>query len=443
MADEPDAGIAPQREWLTKTRKASETLTPQLKRIACDALDAYLSAPTGPDGRTPVELEMEGDRKRADLIDSTLKPLVSAYFDGSVPLAAFKTQVDGINKRNQLWGFKGVKGQMFFNMLTNAAEDDDEFDTELKAVLHVPHSEEQAVAQLTPFRSFVIRTGERFVGVKGKLHSRPQPGSIPFFVSYFWQIQQRDVWPVYYTTTVQSMADLNLWQETGEIDADYLSYKRFHEALVAVFSEAAGRPFTFYDVEHVFWFKSGRVIGGVPKTGDIASAEGDTAALIKPALNSSVVTNGAVTLPDSYVPPIVAVIPRLAVHEPEIRDAARRAGTSIERALEKSCNAAFTVLGYETKLLGQGMGRLPDGQAVAQDESYGILWDAKVRTDGYSMGTDDRTIREYISTQSRDLKRRRGLRNIYYVIISSSFTDEFDDLIRSLKMETNKSPGIV
>jgi hypothetical protein len=61
----------------------------------------------------------------------------------------------------------------------------------------------------------------------------------------------------------------------------------------------------------------------------------------------------------------------------------------------------------------------------------------------YSMGTDDRTIREYVTTQSRDLKRRRSLRNIYYAIVSSTFADDFDDAIRSIKMETDVNEVIL
>jgi len=53
------------------------------------------------------------------------------------------------------------------------------------------------------------------------------------------------------------------------------------------------------------------------------------------------------------------------------------------------------------------------------------------------MGTDDRAVKEYITTQSRELKKRRGLRNIYYLIVSSEFADDYDDAIRSLKMETD------
>ena len=127
----------------------------------------------------------------------------------------------------------------------------------------------------------------------------------------------------------------------------------------------------------------------------------------------------------------------------ELIEAARRSGTILERAFEKFVDAAFTILGYQTKLLGQGKGRVPDGIAVARDENYAIIWDAKVRADSYSMGTDDRTIREYIYSQSRDLKRRQHLRNIYYLIISSKYADDFDDSIRSIKMETDVSEVVL
>jgi hypothetical protein len=40
-------------------------------------------------------------------------------------------------------------------------------------------------------------------------------------------------------------------------------------------------------------------------------------------------------------------------------------------------------------------------------------------------------------TQSREIKRRNSVRNIYYFIVSSSFTDDYDDLIRTLKMDTD------
>ena len=134
----------------------------------------------------------------------------------------------------------------------------------------------------------------------------------------------------------------------------------------------------------------------------------------------------------------MAVLPRMAANEPGLADAARASGTSLERAFEKHVNAAFTILGYDTKLLGQGQGRVPDGLALDHDDSYAVVWDAKVRSDRYSIGTDDRTIREYISTQSRALKKQ-AYRNIYYAVVSGSFAEDYEDAIRMLKMETDVS----
>jgi hypothetical protein len=66
-----------------------------------------------------------------------------------------------------------------------------------------------------------------------------------------------------------------------------------------------------------------------------------------------------VRLTEGYVPPIVAVLPLMAKNEPRLQEAAKKSGLSLERAFEKDVDAAFTILGYETKLLGQGQGRVP------------------------------------------------------------------------------------
>jgi len=179
---------------------------------------------------------------------------------------------------------------------------------------------------------------------------RPKPGSVPFFLSYFWQIQDRTVWPVYYTNSVNVMTDMNLWLPTEEPAVDYLVFKKIHEELGQVFANDSGIPFGPYEVEHVFWFKGGNPIAGnrPPARDDIPTK----VAQVPAAANAPEVMTH---LPESYVPPIVSVLPRMACSEPVLSDAAKASGTSMERAFEKSINAAFTVLGYETKLLGQGM----------------------------------------------------------------------------------------
>ena len=53
------------------------------------------------------------------------------------------------------------------------------------------------------------------------------------------------------------------------------------------------------------------------------------------------------------------------------------------------------------------------------------------------MGTDDRAIRDYLDRGRRAV--RPAVRNLYFVIVSASFRDDFDDAVRSLKMDTGVS----
>jgi len=399
---------------------------------ALKAMQAYLAAPKNPQsGQTPLEENEDLDNKRKALIESRLLPTLNDFLRGGIPLEMFKPEVDRINKQNELWGFKGIKGQMFFNLIYNACIDAAELTSELKAAITVPVDEEMAKSRIRNFSSYVRRIGDDFVAGGGSKHARPKLSSVPFFLSYFWQLQAPDSWPVFYTNSVQVLGDLNLYQPADDQAEAYIDYARLHQELQGIFSKASGKTFTLYDVEHVWWLAN--------EAKQQAQPVQPTKALQQPASSTAIVDVDALPsqLPDSYVPPIIGIIPRLAANDSSLEAAAKASGTSIPRAFEKSIHAAFTILGYETQLLGQGQGRIQDGLAIAADYSYAILWDSKARQNGYSMGTDDRTIREYITTQSRELKKKRHLRNLYYVLISSSFLDDFDDLIRGLKMDTD------
>jgi hypothetical protein len=407
--------------------------TEQIAR-AVEVMQEYLHAPPTPESVSLVQRSTKRDKERAELIDNQLKPLVEAYLAGEIELAEFKSKIDGINKRHVHWGFKGIKGQMFFNMVVNVAHDAAECDQEIKAAIVVPTNEDMARSRIRTFASYVRRIGEALVEAGGSRHGRPKPGSIPFFLSYFWQIQDRHTWPVYFTNGVNTMIDLNLWQPSEDLADDYITFKRLNEELAEAFTRASGQRFDLYGVEHVFWFKGGNPYGGAKPLSE--GSEHDAASSAPAKVEEA---TQLMRLPDSYVPPIVSVLPQIARNDAGFDELAKASGTSLPKAFEKSIHAAFTILGYDTKLLGQGMGRVPDGLAFEPNSSYAMLWDAKIREKGYSMGTDDRAIREYIHSQSRDLKRRRSLRNIYYVVVSSGFQDDFDDAIGSIKMETEVS----
>lgn len=407
-------------------------LTPEQKQHALVLMREYLDAPKNSDGRTPPERQAERDAERRQLIRDELKPLLDGYLEGQIALAEFKSTIDGINKRHEHWGFKGIKGQMFFNMLLNVAGDTSECDEELRSALALPTNENMAKSRLNTFINYVTRISEQYVEAGGSKRSCPKFRSVPFFVSYFWQIHAHNIWPVFYTNSVNVMTDLNLWRPSEDLAENYIHFKHRHEQLAELFTEGSGTTFGLYDVEHVFWFKRG---DPYTKPGGPQPPSGGGNGRVPSDPEVIDITH----LPESYVPPVVAILPQMARRHQAVEKAAKASGTTIDHAFEHCMNAAFTILGYEAQRLGQGHGRVPDGIATEIDNNYAILWDAKGRAEGYNMGTDDRTIREYITTQSRELKRRRPLRNIYYVIISSSFKDGWDDAVRGLKMDTDVS----
>jgi len=406
------------------------SLKDQQKQRALEAMKAYLDA-RNPDGTLRAETDLAGvDRQRATLIQDQLRPLLDGYLSGQIGQQEFKSKVDGLSKRFNLWGFKAVKGQMFFNQVVNAAADPAELDAELKAALPAPENEDMARSRIRTFERYVRRIGEQFVEAGGSAYSRPKASSIPYFLSYFWQVQDAQTWPMLYTADERALTELDLWRPSDDLAEDYIAFKHVYEELARVFGDALGRSVGFYFVEHVFWFKVGSPFGGGQPPVPLPPVEVGKA--------DEVGSAPAAGLLESYVPPVVAALPAIAHGDPEMARAAKATGMSLERAFEKHVNAAFTILGYETKLLGQGQGRVPDGVAEAADHSYALIWDAKVRSGAYSFGTDDRAMREYINAQNRAL-RRRALKNVYYLVVSGSFAEDYDDTIRMLKMETDIS----
>jgi len=89
---------------------------------------------------------------------------------------------------------------------------------------------------------------------------------------------------------------------------------------------------------------------------------------------------------------------------------------------ERRTADAFRCLGFEISTLGQGTGRKPDALALASRERFAIIIDAKVRSNGYVLGTEDRKFLEYARVQGAELKRQ-GFDNLYFVVVAPSFKE--------------------
>jgi hypothetical protein len=143
---------------------------------------------------------------------------------------------------------------MFFNTVLNVAKNATECDQEIKAGVTVPTGEDMARSRIERFAEYIHRIGDAHVQSGGSKQGRPKISSIPFFLSYFWQVQERGEWPIYYTNAVKTMSKLGIWEPTDNLADDYISFKHRYEELASNFTEASGKPFDLYGVEHVFWF---------------------------------------------------------------------------------------------------------------------------------------------------------------------------------------------
>ena len=289
----------------------------QQQKIALEIMQEFLAAPAEDGGESRYQEALALNSKRADLIRGKLLPLLNAFLAGDEPLASFKTAVDGLNKRHEYWGFKGIKGQMFFNIVTNVADDLEECTSELSVAIAMPRDEAGASSRIKTFNSYVKRLGEQWVEQGNTRHGCPKQGSIPYFLSYFWQLQDATSWPVYYTQSVRALTDRNLFELTGDIAQDYLTYKRTIEALRDLYSKQRREKCDLNFVEHVLWNQREKTTNGKGHGGETEKPR-------KPDKKER--------LPESYVPPVVSALPRMAKHDEEYVAAAKASGTSLERA---------------------------------------------------------------------------------------------------------------
>ena len=106
---------------------------------------------------------------------------------------------------------------------------------------------------------------------------------------------------------------------------------------------------------------------------------------------------------------------------------------------EARCADAFRCLGFTVEELGQGCGRVADCLALAPADRFGVILDAKVRREGYTLGADDRQFCEYAARHGRELAQS-GIDRVYFVVIGCGFRQhDLDNLAGFMAPEPIRS----
>jgi FokI, cleavage domain len=362
------------------------------------------------------------DDKRVEAI-TTLKIIVNDFLTDKIDISRFKSEIDSFNKQNNLWGFTSVKGQMFFNLLLKTSETEEQRSRLTKLLKQVVNEPKDLADALNKIDELDTYTSAIFNKASDKRRA-PNPGSVCYFLSYFWQIHNYEKWPIMYSSIIVALTDIGLWSENYDQQKD--SYKAFfnlNEEIKKILSGHAQKEITNWDAEHAFW--NFRKVTAYPKP---ASKQKEEERI--PADNTiSALKEASFNIYD-FIPPVTAKLIELG-HQTENSSSAK--GSSYEKAV---CEV-FKQMGFTVQPLGQGTGREPDLIAIHKEDNVAFIIDAKAYANGYSLSAgDDRAIREYISHYCPKLIKD-GIRKIGFLIISNSFKSGFDDFINELTWKTD------
>ncbi|MCT3773146.1 restriction endonuclease [Elizabethkingia anophelis] len=365
------------------------------------------------------ELVKIDDSRHAAIIE--LNKFIIDFQSDRINVYEFKTNIDSFNKRNNLWGFTATKGQMFFNQLVKVNESNILFLTNLlKSCIEHPKNLEDALAKISKLEKFCT---EIYSKAKDK-RKVPNPGSVSYFLSYFWQVQDADKWPILYTSLINAFIELDIWQENDTQAKAYEYFFNLNEEIKKILSGYTGTNKSNWEAEHAFWnFK------GNPNKTILERPKKETkTAVIEIEEEKSITVTASFELSDYLIPKVSKLI--------ELGAETEKSSSSKGSAYEKLVAEIFKQLDFEVEILGQGSGRNPDAILRHREENTSFLVDAKAYSNGYSLGIDDRAIKEYINHYCPKLQKE-GYKKIGFIIVSNSFKSNFDSFINEITWNTD------
>ncbi|WP_347068756.1 restriction endonuclease FokI C-terminal domain-containing protein [Flavobacterium sp. WV_118_3] len=351
-----------------------------------------------------------------------LKKFIEQFRSGAINVFEFKTNVDSFNKRNNLWGFTATKGQMFFNQLVKNSESDiEKLSKLLKECLYLPSNLEEALSKIDVLEKYSF-------GISSKAKDKrkaPNSGSIGYFLSYFWQIQDNRAWPILYTSLINAYKELDFWEEKENQVQTYRFFYDLNEQIKVVLNKYTGKEINNWDAEHAFWnFK-----GNPNKTTNVTpSIKKKKPIIVEVEEEKIIAANASFELSDYLIPKVSRLV--------ELGNNNENSSSSKGFAYEKLVAEIFKQLDFEVEVLGQGTRRNPDAIIRHREENTAFLIDAKAYSNGYSLGIDDRAIKEYINHYCPKLQKE-GYKKIGFIIVSNSFKSNFDGFINEITWNTD------
>jgi energy-coupling factor transporter ATP-binding protein EcfA2 len=153
-----------------------------------------------------------------------LRTMLERFLVGETGLVEFAKESHDFAIAQPHWGFKSF-AQMQLNQyakVARAADLIDEAERVLRSALPAPADDEQAVSALRD----VLELTRRLADEADRLGlGKPAPGRVPLVISYFWEAQNRDQWPMFYPASKETLQAHGLYRESGDPAESYLALR--------------------------------------------------------------------------------------------------------------------------------------------------------------------------------------------------------------------------
>lgn len=346
-----------------------------------------------------------------------LQDYISDFMKGASDIYEFKTNIDSFNKRNNLWGFTAIKGQMFFNQLVKNNEHNiTKLTSLIKQTISEPDDLTEALKKIEKLEKFCSTIYNKAEDKR----KAPKPSSVPYFLSYFWQINDYEKWPIFYTSLLEAFKEIGIWEQQETQKDTYKHFYHLNEEIKKVLSTYIKKKITNWDVEHAFWHYKGNTIKPVANQKDAEPSLQET--------DTKLTINASFDLTDYLVPKVANLM--------ELGKQDDKSSSSKGSEYEQKVAEIFKLLDFEVDLLGQGKGRNPDAIIKYREDNTAFIVDAKAYGDDYNLGTDDRAIREYINHYCPKLLKE-GYKKVGFIIVSNTFKSSFESFTNEITWKTD------
>jgi hypothetical protein len=161
----------------------------------------------------------DGDAQREEALPE-YKAVVSLFLSGDSNVVEFRSAMDSLSNRRRVFGFGGTS-QMFLNQMVGSADQGDLEDA-LRAVIVPPTDAADARQKLQDFSDFIETVRQQATVPDNR---KPAIGRTPAFVSFFWELAERDEWPAFYPSSRGVLTEHGLLEAAGSPAEVYPRYR--------------------------------------------------------------------------------------------------------------------------------------------------------------------------------------------------------------------------